>query len=426
MHLLVDDAGHGLGTRDLELDAFTPHLLDEDGEVELAAPAHEELVRAVGALHAQRHVRLQLALEPVPQHAGCRVLPLPARERRRVDAERHPHGGVLHLHARQGFLRRRGRDGVPDADAAQAGERHDLSGGGRFDRMPREVAESEQALHAVRGRAVVLPKQHDLLVLGDAPTRHAPHRDLSEVVVVVERSNEHLQRRVRVGDGRRHALDDSVEQRPHVLRRVGHLGERVPVARRGVQHREVQLVRVGSQFQEEVLHCRQGGGSVRRGAVDLVDDEDGTQPLLERDAQHVARLRHRPFNRVDDEQATVGHVHDALDFAAEVGVARGVDDVDRDVAVPDARVLGEDGDSPFPLLRVRVHDQVVYLLVRAEDAAVTEHGVNQACLAVVDVGDDSDVAEVGLGCCRHVPSSAVHTSAPAGAGAALWGVTCAL
>ena len=40
-------------------------------------------------------------------------------------------------------------------------------------------------------------------------------------------------------------------------------------------------------------------------------------------------------------------------------------------------------------------------LVRRERAGLPEHGVDQRGLAVVDVGDDRDVAEVVSGGCRH-------------------------
>ena len=42
-------------------------------------------------------------------------------------------------------------------------------------------------------------------------------------------------------------------------------------------------------------------------------------------------------------------------------------------------------------------DAVVDVLVRAERAGLPQHGVDEGGLAVVDVGDDGDVAEVGAG-----------------------------
>ena len=67
------------------------------------------------------------------------------------------------------------------------------------------------------------------------------------------------------------------------------------------------------------------------------------------------------------------------------------------VAVVDGRVLGEDRDAALALEVVRVHDALAVLLVGAEDAALLQQGVDEGGLAVVDVGDDGDVAEVHAG-----------------------------
>ena len=54
----------------------------------------------------------------------------------------------------------------------------------------------------------------------------------------------------------------------------------------------------------------------------------GGSPSAERLLQHEAGLRQRPLRGVDQQQDAVDHRQRALDLAAEVGVARRVDDVD--------------------------------------------------------------------------------------------------
>jgi hypothetical protein len=75
-------------------------------------------------------------------------------------------------------------------------------------------------------------------------------------------------------------------------------------------------------------------------------------------------------------------------------VAGGVDDVDLDVVPADAGVLGEDGDPPLALERVGVHHALLHDLVLAEGPALAEHLVHERGLAVIDVGDDGDVANL--------------------------------
>jgi hypothetical protein len=81
-------------------------------------------------------------------------------------------------------------------------------------------------------------------------------------------------------------------------------------------------------------------------AVDLVDDDDRFGAGFEGFAEDEAGLGLGTFGGVDHQQHAVDHVHDAFDFAAEIGVAGGVDDVDVEILVFERGVLGLDGD-PF-------------------------------------------------------------------------------
>ena len=89
----------------------------------------------------------------------------------------------------------------------------------------------------------------------------------------------------------------------------------------------------------------------------------------------------------------VDHFHDALDFAAEVGVAGSVDDVDV-VTVPfEGGVLGANGDALFAFEIHRIHHALLDLLVGAEGAGLAQQLIDERGLAVIDVGDDGDVAD---------------------------------
>ena len=111
--------------------------------------------------------------------------------------------------------------------------------------------------------------------------------------------------------------------------------------------------------------------------------------------QHVTGLRQRAFAGIDEKHDAVDHLEGALDFAAEIAVAGRIDDVDFHVVVEDGGVLGEDGDAALALQFVRIHDALDEVLVGAKCAALLQHGVDQRGLAVVDVGDDGDIANGG-------------------------------
>ena len=151
---------------------------------------------------------------------------------------------------------------------------------------------------------------------------------------------------------------------------------------------------MGAEVDEEVVDLVEDLARAGVLTIDLVDDHHRHQPRLHRLAQDEAGLGQRSLAGVDQQQDAVDQLHGALDLAAEVDVARGVDDVDAGAAVLDGRVLGHDGDAALALEVDRVHHPFHHVLVGAEDAALPEQGVDQRGLAVVDVGDDRDVAQV--------------------------------
>ena len=129
------------------------------------------------------------------------------------------------------------------------------------------------------------------------------------------------------------------------------------------------------------------------GTVDLVDNHNNTMAKLQRAAEHETGLGHRALGGVHQQDDAVDHLQNTLHLAAEVGVARGIHDVDLGVAVLDGGVLGQNGDAALTLQVVGVHDALHRLLVLAVHAALLEHLVHQRGLAVVDVGDNGHVSQ---------------------------------
>ena len=125
-------------------------------------------------------------------------------------------------------------------------------------------------------------------------------------------------------------------------------------------------------------------------------------------AQHEAGLRQRSLGGVDQQQHAVDHRQPALDLAAEVGVAGGVDDVDdRHAAVGvlavHRGVLGQDRDALFLLKVTGVHqtfDGIVAAM--GQRTRLPQHRVDEGRLPMVDVCHDGDVAKVHVRDCRSV------------------------
>ena len=120
----------------------------------------------------------------------------------------------------------------------------------------------------------------------------------------------------------------------------------------------------------------------------------GRSPHSKALREHEPRLRHGALGGVDQHQRAVGHPQHALHLAAEIGVAGRVDDVDLHALVGDGDVLGQDRDAALAFQVVGVENLLADQLRFAEPAALAQHAIDQPRLAVVDVGDDGDVADV--------------------------------
>ena len=129
-------------------------------------------------------------------------------------------------------------------------------------------------------------------------------------------------------------------------------------------------------------------------AVDLVDHHDRVDAAGQRLADHELGLRQHALGGVHQHDGAVHHVQDALHLAAEIGVAGRVDDVDAHVLPDHGGAFGQDGDAALALQVVAVERALGHLLVLAERAGLVQQLVDQRGLAMIDMGDDRDVANL--------------------------------
>src|SRR5215471_15872971 len=390
--LAVNFARDDLRARDVQLKAFAPHLLDQDRELQLAAARNLKAVRRVGLFDADRDVAERLLIEPRANLARGDELSFPARERRGVDAEDHRDGRLVDSDARQRAGLRHRRQGVADVDAFDARERDDLARRSRLDRRLLQTFERIKLRHLGLAQLAVPAYHRDLIADRDRAVEDAADGQPAHVIVVIEIGHQHLQRRVFGPVRRRNGSDYLLEQRPQVAAFVIEFVFRDAVARDRVKDREFDLFVVGVEVDEQVENLVDHLRHARVLAVYLVDDDDGFELLFERFRQNVARLRQRPFRSVYEQQRPVDHRQHPLDLAAEIGVARRVEDVDLVIAVAHRSVFGHDRDAALALQVHRIHDALDDAFIGAEQARLLEHRIYERGLAVVDVRDDGDVA----------------------------------
>ncbi len=210
------------------------------------------------------------------------------------------------------------------------------------------------------------------------PALHDPDaRHDAAVLVELGVEDQALQRRVRIADGRRDALDDRVEQVGDAL---AGLGRHPDDLLRGDPEDPLDLAGIAIR--------------IRSGQVDLVEGGNDLELVLQREVAVGQRLRLDPLRGVDHEDDTLAGGEAATDLVAEVDVTGGVDQVE-DVAVPvDPDVLRLDRDAPlaFEVHRVEVLRPHVPCVDGAGDL---QDPVRQRRLAMVDVRNDREIADEG-------------------------------
>jgi hypothetical protein len=226
----------------------------------------------------------------------------------------------------------------------------------------------------------------------DAADHQPPHE-----VVVAERYRLEAERPLGIDGGRGRVLEDGVEEGLEVLhgRLVVDPGD--ARLRRGVDDGEVELGLVGSELHEQIEDLVDHRVGPLLGPVDLVHHQDGAEPVGQRLLEHEAGLGHHALDGVDQQQDAIHHAEHPLHLSPEVGVAGRVHELDPRPLPLDGGGLGEDGDATLPLEVLAVEGALGHGLMGPEHAREAEHAVDQGRLAVVDVGDDGEVAQRGHG-----------------------------
>ena len=360
----------------------------------LAAAANAECVGGVGLVDTQGYILEQLAEQTLTQVTGGNKLAFLAGERRVVDHKGHLNGRLGNLNERQSLNVLRVAQGLADGNAFDTGEANDLACLCLLDRL------TAQLLDGVQGNQLCVVRLGVAVVVADSNLLADLHRaaldtadaDTADVLVVVDRGYQHLGRAFDVNLRRRNVLEDLLEQWSQVLAlHVRRHGSSACTAG-AVNDRAVQLLvgRIEVEQQLENLVSDLIQTSVR--TVDLVDCDDDLVTELQCLLQHEAGLRHRAFCCVNQQNNAVYHLEDTLYLAGEVGVARGIYDVDLYALVMYRGVLCQNGNAALTLDVARVHDTLFYHLIFAESASLLEHLIDQSSLAMVNVRNDGDVA----------------------------------
>ncbi len=266
--------------RDLELVPLPAHRLHEDREVEFASATHGERVLLIGVLDAQRNVALELLDEPLSYLTRRHVLPGSTGERRVVHGEVDRERRLFDGDARQPVAVLRVGQGLPDLDAVEPGQGHDISRERLFYLDAIEAVERVQlryfrnlglsrVVHDAHGAEV---EQRNTLTDANRATLDAPDRDAPDVGGVVQGGHQHLERTLTIDFRCREMRDDRLEERCQVATPGVRIFRGPPVASHGIQERHVELFVRRLEVHEEFEHLVVDLVDARVASVDLVDD----------------------------------------------------------------------------------------------------------------------------------------------------------
>jgi hypothetical protein len=89
------------------------------------------------------------------------------------------------------------------------------------------------------------------------------------------------------------------------------------------------------------------------------------------------------------------HIEDAFHFSAKIGVPGRVHNVDFHIISNDSQVFGQNGNSPLSFLIFTVHDTIsclITLTLIAKDTGLTNEGIDQRGLSVIDVSNHCNIS----------------------------------
>ncbi len=360
---------------ELALEALLDDLHVEQAE-EAAAEPEPERDGALGLVRERRVVEMEL----LERLAEFRIV-LAADG---IDAGEDEALGLLVAGQRLGGGAGDGRDGVADlglADVLQpGGDVADLAGDELLDRH--ELGPEDTELQGLCLRAGL--HEPDLIVLAERALGEPDVDDDALVRVVVAVEDQALERLAGVALRRRDPLDDRLEN----LRDAG------AVLGRGEEH-------LLARDRQDVLELVDDRVRVGRREIDLVEDRDQREALAHREMDVGEGLGLDPLGGIDDEDRALAGLEAVAHLVGEVDVAGRVDEVEAVVQAVARRVLEADGPGldRDPLLPLEVHrvEDLAHHLPPLDRVGQLEQSIGEGRLAVIDVGDDREVAEAVLG-----------------------------
>ena len=344
----------------------------------------EEAEEAAAEAEAERGRGFHLigkagVVEPEFPHGGAQVFELRGVDRKQAAEHHRDRRAEAGQHFRDGFTII--GDGVADAGIGdfldRGGDGADLAGAELVDRcqLRREHAGAVDVIGGVGAHHA------DALALLQSAVDDAHQHDHAEIGVVPAIDQQRFERRVAVAFRRRQASDDRFQHLGHVLSGLGG-----------------NLDGAGGVDADHVLDLLLDRFRLGRRQVDLVEHRHDLVAGIDGVIDIGERLRLDALAGIHHQQRALDRGERAVDLIGEVDVAGGVDQIE-DVILAVARLVFEpdglrlDRDAALALDIHRVEHLFLHL-AQLEPAGELDQPVGKRGLAVVDMRDDGEVADI--------------------------------
>ncbi len=217
VNLAVNHFLNNFRARYTQLKPFAAHGLDQNRQVQLAAPGNLEFVCGFTRRNAQRNVVNQLLLQALLDVARSNVLAIQARERRVIDLKGHAHGGLVNGQGHHGFDFVGVTQGVGDAEFVDAGDADDVTRVGFLRIYALQAVIAHYLQHLALALVALVVNDHNLLVGRKAAAVDTAYADDAHITAVVQCRYLHLKRPTRIHIRWLYVADDGFKQRRHVF-----------------------------------------------------------------------------------------------------------------------------------------------------------------------------------------------------------------
>ncbi len=221
-----------------------------------------------------------------------------------------------------------------------------------------------------------------------------PDANLPHIGIIIEIRNKELGNLCIIGSRTGYGGTDGIKQGFQIFRLILRLQMGNAPLCVGIEDGKLDLPFVRIEIDKKVVNLINDLFYPGVTAVNLVDDDHNGQFFGEGFFNDEPCLRQRSLTGIDEQNGPIDHIQAAFNLTAEIRMTGRINDIDLDAVVPYGRILRHDGNPPLFFKIHGVHDPLCDLLILPEGASLLEHGIDEGCFTVINVGDDDNISNV--------------------------------